>query len=191
MSKWYATDMKNPWKTLSSEYVHENPWFKVRHDKLVRPDGDPGEYYVIEGRGGAFIIALDEQERITLVRQTRYANATDSWEVPAGGIDHNEQPLVTAKRELAEETGLQAKHWKKLGKLQSNGSSSAFLHIYLATGLSKSSGNAQAQEGITEMDTFTAPEVVAMIQGGKITDSQTLAALLLHIASQSPVGANA
>ncbi len=178
--------MKNPWKTLSSAYVHENPWWKVRHDAVVRPDGKPGEYFVLDSRGGAQVIALDQYQHVLLVRQFRYTTAIASWELPCGGLDEGEAPLTAAKRELLEEAGARAKSWKKLGTLQeANGMSNARTHVFLATGLKHFAQNDQAAEGIVEMKAFSAGEIISMICTGKITDSQALAGLLLYIALET------
>ncbi|SRR6266702_4243222 len=178
--------MKNPWKTISSRYVHENPSWKIRRDAVVRPDGKPGEYFVLDSRSSAQVIALDQHQNVLLVRQFRYTTATSGWELPCGGLNEGEAPTAAAKRELLEETGIRAKIWKKLGTLQAaNGMSNALMHVFLATGLKHFAQNDQAAEGIVEMKFFSASEIISMICTSKITDSQTLAGLLLYIALET------
>src|SRR5882757_1211856 len=106
-------DSNNPWKKLTSEIVYKNNWYSVRRDKVIRPDGKPGEYNVIEALNGAFILALDESERIQFIRKYRYATDVYSLEVPAGGIEPSEDPHTAAKRELQEELGVTAQEWKE------------------------------------------------------------------------------
>lgn len=106
------------WKTISSKYVLENPWFKVRQDQIIRPDGKPGVYNIVESGGSAFVVPITDDNKILLVKLYRYPISGYSWEVPAGFLDKKERPLVSAKRELQEETGCRADEWHDLDKFQ-------------------------------------------------------------------------
>jgi 8-oxo-dGTP pyrophosphatase MutT (NUDIX family) len=113
---------QNPWKTLSSREVYQNPGIRVREDRVIRPDGKPGIYGVVESPGGVGIVALDSEKRVILVGQWRYTLKRYSWEVPTGGKHHNETFLAAAKRELKEETGLRARQWKAMGTVDNSNS---------------------------------------------------------------------
>jgi 8-oxo-dGTP pyrophosphatase MutT (NUDIX family) len=167
----------NPWKKLSSEVVHENKWFSVRRDAVITPDGKPREYNVIQQTDAVFIVAMDEDQRIRLVGLYRYTTDMYSLEVPAGNTD-GQDPLLAAKRELQEETGLTAKTWRMLGKCQAaNGVLNEFCYIFLAQGLIDTEKHQQKEEGITEAFSVSLVKALAMIKSGEITDSQSIVAI--------------
>lgn len=170
----------NPWQKLESETVYENKWYSVRRDKVIRPDGKPGEYNVVEALDGAFVLALDEDERIQLIRKYRYATDIYSLEVPAGGIEIDEDPLAAAKRELQEELGLAAGHWRQLGKFQAeNAYINNFGIVFVATELSEVGTDDRLAEGINKTEKLPVREALQMIQSGEMTDSQSISALTL------------
>lgn len=168
--------MRNPWKTLKSKIVYETPWMKVVEDEVIRPDGNEGKYSYLETPPSVFIVALDEQKKLYLVRQFRYPTQTCSWEIPGGGSD-GKNLLVAAKKELKEETGLEADNWLKVGTLQAmNGVASEVEHVFLAQKLRATNGNKQKEEGISEMKKVSYEEFKKMVAKGEITDAQSLAA---------------
>jgi hypothetical protein len=102
-----APDRSNPWTTLSSRPVYDNPWIRVREDQVLRPDGLPGIYGVVQFKNRAVgVLPIDGEGRIWLVGQYRYPLKAYSWEIPEGGSGPSETPEATAHRELREETGL-------------------------------------------------------------------------------------
>ncbi|HET8988883.1 MAG TPA: NUDIX hydrolase, partial [Humibacillus sp.] len=123
------------WPVTRSRVVYENPWIVVREDEVVRPDGSPGTYGVVEVRRPAvFVVALTDADEVVLVTVDRHTVGR-SVEVPAGGTD-GEDPLAAAQRELAEETGLAAETWRRVGDLAAlNGICRAPEVVYLATDL--------------------------------------------------------
>jgi ADP-ribose pyrophosphatase len=173
-------DSDNPWKKLTSEVVYKNKWYEVRRDEVVRPDGQRGEYNVMDGPDGAFIAALDDDHNIYMIRKYRYPTDMMSLEVPAGGIDPNEEPLAAAQRELQEEAGLAAKNWKLLGKFQAeNAYTSNFGYLFAATGISMTDENEQLVEGIINTEKISLSQAFQMIQTGEITDCQTISCLMM------------
>ncbi len=175
--------MENPWKTLKSTVVYENPWIVVHEDTVIRPDGTKGMYSVVDTVGSAavFIVALTDHEQILLIGQFRYPTAMYSWELPGGGTG-GKDPLEAAKLELQEETGYVAKEWQKIGTLQSmNGISSEIEHVFIAQGLTKTSEHKQAEEGITASKLVSIREALRMISSGDINDAQTIAALSIAL----------
>lgn len=167
------------WKALDSRVVYENRWIRVREDAVVRPDGDEGIYGVVEMVSPAvFVVALTDADEVVLVAQERYTIGARSLEVPAGASD-GEDPLVAARRELREETGLVAAEWRALGRMNAlNGIANAPELVFLATGLTTApEGDERDEEGITEVLRVPFAEVLRMIAGGGIVDGETIAAL--------------
>lgn len=167
------------WKTLSSTVVHRNPWFSVRRDAVIRPDGQRGEYNVIERPDSVFVVALDEAGLVRLIGLHRYSTGVYSVEIPAGGTE-GQDPLAAAQRELREETGLVARDWAPLGRVQcANGVLNVFGHVFLATGLTQTDQHRQAEEGIVEERKVTLGRALELVRSGEITDSQSITALAL------------
>ena len=170
----------NPWRTTSSEVVYENAWIRVREDKVTRPDGGPGVYGVIEIRPSVGVVALNEKDEIVLVGQWRYPHNHYSWEIPRGG-SHASEPemLAVAKRELAEEAGVQAENWQYLTAVDCcNGVVNDVQSIYLATGLSSAARNPDPEEEIT-ITWKPFAEAVQMSLDGRITEVSSIAAILI------------
>lgn len=170
-----------PWRRIGSRVVYENRWIRVREDDVVRPDGGRGIYGVVETRNPAvFVVALTDADEVVLITQERYTTRTVSVEVPAGGTD-GEDPLAAAQRELREETGLAAAHWRSLGGMHAlNGVADASELFFLATGLSPADGGHEREaEGITAVERVPFGEVLRMIRDGKIVDGETVAAIAL------------
>jgi 8-oxo-dGTP pyrophosphatase MutT (NUDIX family) len=169
---------KNPWKTESSREVYKNAWIRVREDHVIRPDGGPGIYGVIEIRPSVGVVAIDEQDRVVLVGQWRYSLDRYSWEIPRGGSQPGETDMLeVAKRELAEETGVMARCWQKLGAVDvCNGVADDVQTLFLATDLSATEMNLDPEEDITvEWQPFE--EAVRMAMDGHITEVCSVAAL--------------
>jgi 8-oxo-dGTP pyrophosphatase MutT (NUDIX family) len=170
----------NPWTKLGSEIVYENKWYRLRRDKVLTPDKKQGEYNVIEAADGAFVIALDNNENVQLIRKYRYATDTYSLEVPAGGINPDEQPLDAAKRELQEELGMRADSWQSVGRFQAeNAYINNFVHVFIARDLDYVGQHDQLAEGINKTEKMPYKDVLQLIKNGEITDSQSMSALFL------------
>ncbi len=126
----------NPWRTTRTSVVYDNGRLRLREDAVVAPDGEPTTYtyldlkYPIVG-----IVPLDEEKHVYLVRQWRYAWQCNSWEIPAGQCEADEDLVAGARRELAEEVGLAASHWEPLASGFTSASIGARYHLFLARGL--------------------------------------------------------
>lgn len=170
---------RNPWKTLTSRVVYENAWIRVREDQVIRPDGGPGIYGVIEIRPSIGVVAIDDRDRVVLVGQWRYSVRRYSWEVPRGGSHPGETCMLeVAKRELAEEAGVRAAHWQELGPVDvCNGVADDVQTLFLATGLTQTNRQLDPEEDIT-VEWHPFEQAVSMVMDGGIAEVCSMAAIL-------------
>jgi 8-oxo-dGTP pyrophosphatase MutT (NUDIX family) len=169
----------NPWTTLDSRLVYENPWIVVREDHVIRPDGQPGIYGVVHFRNPALgIVPVDSGGRIWLVGQYRYTLGRYSWEIPKGGGVAGETPERAARRELREETGLSAGQLQRIATSHlSNSATDELAILFRATdiepGESEPEGTERLRVRLVEWD-----EVWRMLALGEITDAISQIGLL-------------
>jgi 8-oxo-dGDP phosphatase len=132
-------DLTERWPVVSSAELGRGDIVRIRVDMVEMPDGDIVGREVVEHPGAVAVLALDEAERVLLIRQYRHPVGALLWEIPAGLRDvAGEPPLATAKRELLEETGYRAADWRVLvDYFSSPGFSSERLRIFLARGLTR------------------------------------------------------
>jgi 8-oxo-dGTP pyrophosphatase MutT (NUDIX family) len=170
---------ENPWKTLASRIVYANPWLRLREDQVIRPDGSEGIYGVVEMRPSVGVVALNEADEVALVTQWRYTLGRMSAEIPTGGSDASDEGLLAAaQRELREETGLSAGHWRELGFVDnSNGVTTDTAHMFLATGL-RAGPDAQDPEEQVTLCWLPFGQAVEEVLAGSITESVSVAAIL-------------
>ena len=170
---------ESPWKTKSSRVAYENAWIRVREDHVIRPDGNPGIYGVVEIRPSVGVVAINDRDEIVLVGQWRYALDRYSWEVPRGGSHPGETNMLSvARRELAEEAGVAAADWKDLGPVDvCNGVANDVQTLFLATGLSACARSLDPEEDI-KVAWHPFREVVEMAMDGRITEVCSVAAIL-------------
>jgi len=166
------SDPENPWKTLGSRRIYDTAWFAVREDRVIRPDGDIGTYSVVEANRWALgIVPLWPDQTVTLVGQYRYPIGEYSWEIPEGGGDLTVDPLAGAKQELLEETGIQARLWKYMGRCHtSNCFVNEVAHLYLATDLTQGVPRPGGDEKL-KTSRISLREALEMAQDGRMTDS--------------------
>lgn len=169
----------SPWNTLSTRVAYQNPWIRVREDQVIRPDGQPGLYGVVEIRPSVGIVALNEREDVVLVGQWRYSVNRYSWEVPRGGSHPGETDmLAVAKRELAEEAGVLAETWTSMGSVDvCNGVADDVQTLFLATNLSATTMQLDPEEDIT-VAWHPFSEAIEMVMDGRITEVCSVAAIL-------------
>jgi ADP-ribose pyrophosphatase len=171
---------KNPWKTLTSELKYDNAWIEVVEHDVINPGGGKGIYGKVHFKNQAIgIIPIDENGNTWLVGQHRYTLDKFSWEIPEGGAPFNEDILIAAKRELKEETGLEAETWDLMITMHnSNSVTDEIAYIYIATDLTE--GISQLDESESDLVVKKVPfqEALKMVMNGEITDSMSVAGIL-------------
>ena len=154
----------------------------LRQVSLV--DGTQVGREIIVNTGAVVIVPVTNNNEVRLVRQ--YRAAAEKWviELPAGGLEPDEDPDLAAPRELLEETGDRAANWQKLhGFYSAPGILTEFLQLYLATDLTPGPNNLEFDEHI-EVLTIPWAEAIAMIRRHEIEDAKTIAGLMsagLHL----------
>ncbi len=170
--------MKYEEKTIESEVIYDGQILIFRSDKVMTPGGVSFRE-IVEHNGASGIIPMDSDFNIIMVNQYRKAIESMLLEIPAGKLEKGEDPLVGAKRELKEETGITADKFVHLTSiLPAVGYSGEKLELYLATGLHYGETNLDDDEFI-DIKKIHIDKLVEMIYEGKISDSKTLIAILM------------
>lgn len=175
------------------EAVTENfsSWLlSVRTEKIRFPDNHSAERIVATHPGAVAVVALDDEDRVRMIRQYRHPVRRLLWEIPAGLRDvDGEPPLETAKRELAEETGYAAREWHVLTDyFTSPGITSERIRVFLARGLSAAADNGyerEHEEKFFEFDWVPLEEAVRLALAGKLHNSSTVLGVLAAHAARA------
>ncbi len=172
-------ELHNPWTVLDAQDVYENNWIKLTHFNVLNPSGGKGIYGKVHFKNLAIgVVPLDADLNIYLVGQYRFTIDKYSWEMPEGGGPFDEDPLDAAKRELLEETGLQAAEWSELLRMHlSNSVSDELSIIYLARDFTQHAPMPEETEQLV-VKRIPFDEAYKMVEEQVITDSMTVAALL-------------
>ena len=164
-----------PWRVKDAREAFDNPWIRVVDHEVVHPDGTPGEYGVVRFKNLAIgVLPIDEKGMVPLVGQHRFPHDKYSWELPEGGGKLNVDALLSAQRELAEETGLTAKEWAPLCEFDiSNSVTDERAICFLAWDLSEGEAAPEPSEELT-LKQVSFKELLEMVMSGEITDSLTI-----------------
>ena len=162
---------------LDSALVYAGDFIRVHKDHVCLPDGSISAREYIKHPGAVAILALLDNGNLVMERQFRYASGQEFIELPAGKIDHGEVILLTAQRELLEETGYVANEWTHLTTAWACiGYSDERLEYFLARGLTHQ--GRQLDEGeFLEVFELSPADAIEWVRSGKITDSKTIVGL--------------
>jgi ADP-ribose pyrophosphatase len=175
-------------RVLSSRVVYRGPAFWVTTDEVLEPSGVQARRDIVHHTGSVVVLAVDDvglEPKVLLLRQYRHAAQQYMWELCAGRIDAGEKPLPAAKRELLEETGYSAKHWKRIFQFYASpGFVAETMAVYLARGLR--AGEARPEEDeVIETRFFPLRDAVEMVMRGAIRDAKTISGVLWLSQKQS------
>jgi 8-oxo-dGTP pyrophosphatase MutT (NUDIX family) len=168
----------SPWKIVNEETVYDNKWISLIHHNVINPSGGEGIYGKVHFKNTAIgIVPVDSEMNTYLVGQFRFPLNKYSWEIPEGGCPVNENPLLGAKRELLEETGLKAEKWHVIGTSHlSNSVTDENCVMYLATELSQHQAMPEETEQL-KVKKISLREAFDMVNDGEITDAVSVIAL--------------
>ncbi len=168
-------------KIISSREVLKNKLFTVVDEVAKDPSGFEIHRSIVRHPGSAVMMAVDEEDRVLLVKQFRLPAEQELWELPAGRIDPGESPLEAAKRELREETGFEAEEWTPLVTFwASPGYVDEKMNIFLAHGLTEGEQQPMEDERI-EIGWFGKDELSQMVRRGEILDGKTMIGYFLWL----------
>ncbi|HXN62805.1 MAG TPA: NUDIX hydrolase [Acidimicrobiales bacterium] len=178
-------------RRVSEEELLRAWLFRVERLQLLDPADHPFERVVIRHPGAVTIVPVHEDGSVTLVRQYRAAVDAMVLEIPAGTRDKEGESLeATARRELAEEAGLEATHWELLiGTWNTPGVSDQHTTIFLATGLTPVPARPDGvEEGYMTVETVRLADLDALVADGTLQDETTVLGLYLARARLAPSG---
>lgn len=165
-------------KTVKTKEIYRGRVLNLRLDTVMLPNQKEAQREVVEHPGAVAVVVRNAGGRYILIRQHRYPVKETIWEIPAGKLERGEDPLVCAKRELAEETGLAAGAWRHLSTFYTTpGFSDEIMYLYLAEDLKVESRRPDDDEFI-ETAEFTGDQLREMIVNNTIKDAKTLVGLL-------------
>jgi ADP-ribose pyrophosphatase len=171
---------------VASRTVHKGFYLDVRVDDIVTPDGRRSTRDIVDHPGAVAIVALDDEERVLMVRQFRLAAGRTLLEIPAGTLDRAadgslEDPDLAARRELEEETGFRARSWQHLGAFwTAPGFATELMHLYLARDLepAREGRLGPDEDERLELEHLPWQEALAMAERGEVADAKSLVGLL-------------
>ncbi|HEV2487301.1 MAG TPA: NUDIX hydrolase [Terracidiphilus sp.] len=168
--------------TLATREVYRNHWMRLREDEILRSNGEKGIYGVVEKHDAAIILPIDAG-RVWLVEQFRYPIQERALELPQGGWEMEvDNPEELARGELREEIGMDAAEMTHLGTLWiAYGFTRQRQHVFLATGLTPTEKDPDAEEHDLVVRSVTVAEFEEMMIDGAIRDNCTLSAWGLYL----------
>ncbi len=162
---------------LDSTLMYDGGFFRVHKDTVRLPDGRVSSREYINHPGAVAVLALLDNGNLVMERQFRYAPQREFIELPAGKIDHGEDTLLTAQRELLEETGYVASEWIHLATAwPCIGYADERMEYFLARGLTHQGRKLDDGEFL-EVFELSLPEAIEWIRLGKINESKTMVGL--------------
>ncbi|TDX66686.1 NUDIX domain-containing protein [Methylosinus sp. sav-2] len=183
-------DILRPWEVRSSQTLVQDSWLTLRADHCVTQRGvslDP--YYVLEYSDWVHVVALDEEDRLLMVRQYRHGAGVASLELPGGRMDpHESDPVAAGARELLEETGHAAPLLRHLARLSPNPATHTnWVHVLYGEGAKEVAPlNLDSGEDI-RVERVPWREALDLALGGAIVNAQHVALLAITFARMKGV----
>lgn len=173
-------------KTLSSKLIYEGKVIKVFNEEVLLPNGNKSTRDIVRHKGACTILA-EHDGKILFIRQFRKALNKVIYEIPAGGIEENEDIFSCAKRELNEETGYEAKTMQHLSSVYSTpGFSDEVIHIFCTDKIIKSDHKKDCDvDEFIDVYFIEKSRVLEMILCGEINDAKTICAFFLYLQSKN------
>jgi ADP-ribose pyrophosphatase len=173
-------------QVVESSLIHEGHLLTVHVDPILRADGSTGTRDVVSHPGAVAVLAVDDDERLLLVRQWRLPAGRALLEIPAGTLDVRdgvtEDPDIAARRELEEETGSRASTWRRLASFwTAPGFATEYMHLYLATGIESVHGDDRLspdEDERLELSAVAIDDALAMVERGEIADAKSMLGIL-------------
>ena len=171
-------------KLIKRNTIYESKFINLHKDKITTHLGNTYDHHVLERPFDSVVVIIKNiQEKIAFVSSIRYVQGIeDSLELPAGGIDPNEEPVIAAKREFREETGFEAQNLSFLGEFYPSNSMMT-QKIYVFSGEFNETAERQGfdTEEVNQTFWFTLDEIKDLIRSQKITCGVTLSAVSLYM----------
>ncbi|WP_019242120.1 MULTISPECIES: NUDIX domain-containing protein [Bacillus] len=166
-------------KTIESQSIFKGNVISLQVDEVQLPNGKKSKREIIKHPGAVAILAITEENKIVVVEQYRKALEKSIVEIPAGKLEPGEEPLVTAARELEEETGYVSETLEHIISFYTSpGFADEIIHLYLAKGLTKKENSAPCDEDeFVEVEEISLQEAVQYIKEKKINDAKTAYAI--------------
>ncbi|MFC4122432.1 NUDIX hydrolase [Nonomuraea zeae] len=177
------------WQVHSERSLFADPWLDIRVADVELPDGRRLDHRLVRTAPGAGAVVTDGKERVLLIWRHRFITDSWGWEIPLGGIDEGEQPLVAAAREVEEETGWRPGPLRPMLCLQpTNGFSDSTHHIYradTATHIGPPSDPWEAER----VEWVPTNGIRKLVESGEIVCGTTISCLLYLLLESPPGGA--
>lgn len=177
-----------PWIIHSANEAYRTPWITVTHHDVTAPDGGRSVYGTVSFANLAIgILPLFADGTVPMVSQFRFPLGRSTWELPEGGGPKDVAPLLSAQRELKEETGCTAANWLEYGEADlSNSVSDEHAHLFLAWDLTEGEAAPEPDE-VFEHKRIAFAELLADVHAGRVDDALTQL-LVLTAVSKALVG---
>lgn len=164
-------------KTIEREVIYEGKIFDVEKHVVSLPNGNTSVRELVYHNGAVAVLVIDESDKIVMVEQYRKAFESMSLEIPAGKLEKGEEPVSSAERELAEETGYTAESLEKIFSFYgAPGFCSERVDVFVAKGLSAGEMNLDEDEFLN-VKRYSFEEAVELLDRGVITDAKTIMAI--------------